>query len=83
MPQLIEKEMTTTIDGFKVELSLYVEDGEQRSSCFISNQADTHTSSLEFLDHEGFLDSHDSREPIDVSRRTTQRIRDWAEANGY
>lgn len=77
--------LTTTIDGYKVELELDVsyDDNAPRTQCWVS---------ITWLDREyagsleqalgGTLYDGDIHE-IAVSARTAQAIEAWATANGY
>lgn len=71
----------TRIDGFSVELELYVEDGEQRSTCTVSKG--NYASSLTKLMHTGTLDHEHTSEELEVRDMTIARIEAWADAHGY
>lgn len=70
---------TTKIAGLAVELELYQEDGEARSSCFISKGR--FSGSLECLTGMGVLD--DGGSELAVRQEIIDKIEAWADANGY
>ncbi len=80
-----DADMTTTIRrgrfDYEVSLELWVEDGEQRSGCWIIRD-DGASASLECADNEGILD-HDTRGDVPIPQDDVDACRAWAEANGY
>lgn len=75
----------TVIDGYRVELELYEERGEPRSDCFIFYPAknDRFGASLSCAEGEGELASYRDGVTHEIDERTCERIRKWAEDNGY
>lgn len=71
-------ELTRTFDTFRVTLDTDMGDGA--TGCWI--QKDGFSASLEAADAMGVLTDNNDQE-LPIHSRTVQRIRDWAEQNGY
>lgn len=87
MKPLREDTVSTTINGYTVELDFFVEGGEQR--CFgVVNYTDAdgndYSASITLLEHLGKLDSNRSGVlDHDVAPRDIIKIVEWADDNGY
>lgn len=69
-------DLTTTIDGYRVELDVLT-----TSSCWISMGC--YSSSLEVLLGYGHITNHNDTAAWDVPQSTIDKIEAWAMANGY
>lgn len=73
--------MRVDIRGYSVELELWVEDGEQRSECFIIRGQ--FSASLECLTSMGVLTSTDGSGETAVPAAIISQIEAWADKAGY
>lgn len=71
----------TTIDGYLVELTLFEEDGEQRSFCHVTKGR--FNGSLALLSGNGVLENADGSSFLAVNPNTIEKIERWADDNGY
>jgi hypothetical protein len=80
-----EKCKTTVIHGYKVELELFEEDGDQRSDCSVSRtiRGIEYGGSLGMLMGFGGLEDYNTGEEYAVADSHRDAIIKWAEANGY
>jgi hypothetical protein len=70
---------TTTINGFRVTIDTDMGDGA--TGCWIESRTNF-SASLECADATGCL-QNDHGDEQKISPTVVDRIRDWAEANGY
>lgn len=72
------------ISGYDVHLSLWEEDGQQRSGCWIGYRNWEWSSSLDLLDAMGVLEHNPGhKEPHAPPMAVIDEIMDWALENGY
>ena len=79
----MEATKRTLIGGYVVELELFEEDGEQRSSCIISTPRGHWSASLAWAEDTGTLTSSKDFEDRPIKDEAVARIRAWADENGY
>lgn len=75
----------TVIHGYKVELELFEEDGQERSDCGVTKQVgdQEYGGSLTMLMGFGTLEDYRTGEEILVPESIANVINKWAEDNGY
>ena len=75
----------TVIFGYKIELELFDEDGDDRSDCSVSKTIGgvEYGGSLAMLMGYGSLEDYNTGEEYAVPDRHRDAIVKWAEANGY
>jgi hypothetical protein len=84
-PESKEKNITTRIYTYDVELDISYDGGDLVSSCFISKTRGRtlYCSSLALLDSEGTIEGDNWGDVIQVPDRVVRKIYEWAEENGY
>jgi len=84
-PKGEEKNITTKIYTYDVELDVSYDGGDLVSSCFISKVRDgtTYCSSLALLEDQGTIEGDNWGDVIQVPDRVIKKIYGWAEDNGY
>jgi hypothetical protein len=80
-----EKNITTRIYTYDVELDLSYDGEDLVSSCFVSKVRDgtTYCSSLALLSCEGTIEGDHWGDVIHVPEKVITKIHEWAEDNGY
>lgn len=80
-----EKCKTKVIHGYKVELELFEEDGDQRSDCSVTRtiRGIEYGGSLGMLMGFGGLEDYNTGQEYAVADSHRDAIVKWAEANGY
>ena len=75
----------TVIYGYKIELELFEEDGDDRSDCSVTRtvRGIEFGGSLAMLMGYGSLEDYETGDEYDVPERHRNAIIKWAEANGY
>lgn len=82
----------TTIKGIRCELELWEEDGEPRSSLFLSRECprtgDLYVGSFHLCQHEGGIPLYaannvEGPSVWELSQATFDAIEEWADAHGY
>ncbi len=80
-----EKNITTKIYTYDVELDLSYDGDDLVSSCFVSKTRGRtkYCSSLALLDDQGTIEGDNWGDVIQVPDKVVKKIYAWAEANGY
>jgi hypothetical protein len=75
----------TVIHGYKVELELFEEQGDERSDCAVTREVNGQEfgGSLGMLMGFGTLEDYRTGDEIVVEERIAAAIIKWAEDNGY
>ncbi len=84
-PESKEKNITTKIYTYDVELDLSYDGADLVSSCFVSKVRDgtEYCSSLALLSDQGTIEGDNWGDVIQVPEQIIKKIYGWAEANGY
>jgi hypothetical protein len=84
-PESKEKNITTKIYTYDVELDVSYDGGDLVSSCFVSKQRGRtkYCSSLALLDDQGTIEGDNWGDVIQVPDKVVKKIYAWAEENGY
>ncbi len=84
-PQGKEKNITTKIYTYDVELDISYDGGDLVSSCFVSKTRGRtlYCSSLALLSDQGTIEGDHWGDVIQVPEKIITKIYHWAEDNGY